>query len=82
MGEGSRDFSGDKSWSRDDIELARKAAVGNEAAREAVSRLAYPLIHQQTKTLCKGTGFRVRHGMTTLSTSDEVGRRRLLNEGD
>lgn len=53
MGVGSRDFSGDKSGPEDDIELARIAAAGDQAAREAVSRLAHPLIHQQTKTLCK-----------------------------
>ena len=53
MGEGSRDFSGDKSGPGDDIELARKAVVGDEAAREAVSRLVHPLIHQQTKIFCK-----------------------------
>lgn len=47
MSVGSRDFSGDKSGPKDDIELA-----SDEAAREAVSRLAHPLIHQQTKIFC------------------------------
>ena len=37
----------------DDLELARKAADGDPTAREAVSRLAHPLIQHMTGVFCK-----------------------------
>ena len=39
--------------SQNDLELARKAAGGDPTAREAVSRLAHPLIQHMTGVFCK-----------------------------
>lgn len=43
----------DSSGSTNDLDLAKHAAAGDVAAREAVSRLAHPLIQQQTNMFCK-----------------------------
>lgn len=42
-----------RSSPEEDLELARKAVAGDEAAREAVSRLVHPLIQKKTDYFCK-----------------------------
>lgn len=53
-----------RSEPQDDLELAKEAAAGGEAAREAVTRLAHPLIQQKTdkfcKSFCNGNNLRYR----------------------
>lgn len=53
MSNPSSGFRGDSLEAQNDLKLAKKAAAGDEAAREAVVRLLHPLIQRQTKTFCK-----------------------------
>lgn len=53
MGQTPSGPTDDRSGSQEDLELARKAAAGDEAAREAVSRLVHPLIQKKTNYFCK-----------------------------